>query len=1589
MSLANDAGYTVSNPFACRKTTSTTRNAITTTSSLLSLLFLQIESYQQMLISFFFPMEIRRNNIYRNSDIANGQFIRDHGRISPLPASLNFHLLLFLLLTISPICHVAALKQVSNLRLCADKECKETISYAKTIREHQAVNANFLQFREEQIIHVKSKGGGRIPYLWGGEANGQFGYFPKSLVKEIDILVPQPNYLVSTGQGDIDRTSTTESDDPGEKSDPKRSDPEQSSSQADNAIEDDTETTVEDSIENASTPATAETTTTETTTATTSAENVNLTQDEAERNKADSPAQNNQVDNGPDDETEISEDESETKDEVTKDMAKVDSDTNKGKLTKDEVIDQTADKLIAEMALYDLDKTTKKDESKEVTTQSDDTHSGESTQMPAHRSSIDSVQTSLLYDKEGHIGNSENDNGAGSKQEQQQQQEKQHRHPGLKTSPPSNEFHPDMSTSASSVVLSSSEPVPGHPHPTVPLNEASVYDTDPRSSQYGFDNERMSIAPTRSATYENTVLDAHTERAVTETDTFLHASNGNAGGHPTQDRISESMKLTSSSSGSAPTDDSSWVKATIPPNPGHQKNGKEEMVTKFIVSSSISYGNSAGDDGSNNDQARANQNINNALNGITQDKDNNIDSTGLDNNTTTTAANNNNNDDNNKATDTTMNVNSPPTHVDVSDAFSTSGSEFVSRKTLSISSSSTIAAGTSSISSNNNNNNNPNKPSADSEDGAYVNRDSSSSSSSNSGENTSHDNTDSSTPLPDLGHAHSKESHSHDQHQTNDNSNPSSSAWSQEGQHQGVSQQQQQQQQPPIVQYDHDAYNSDNQHHNHNHPQQHKEKEELQSKTSVDSTDEITQSKESSDHLPGSTNPDHSHDSWLSVWMNCVSKMDVFVGYLLESAPESVQSIILQQQYMLGIPAHVVILAPLISLVFLAIYFMCSPCADGGSKPKENPLSIIRNLEEKLFISTKETEILEDQLQSMSEKLAFMEDEARSQADSSGNFAVDLEQHKLENRKLKKEMETLVFQVSCMKDKLLDHSSVIEQKDDEIQSLSDELKEKLEKSFYEINTKTEEITTLQSQVQTMSDQIQHLEDRKEQLTQEVEGWHEKYQELSDSCEQSNADYSEMQERLAFKENELEQMKTCFLQLKCLEDDCSNSEDTRGDHNLVQQKIQQMLDVSEMNAMLKQSDEEREQLKHRLEIEAESRVELEEKIAGLERDIETIQADKAKVVRHNHELTVLTSYLKDKELQFQRALGEQEVLKNQNITKLGSAEERVKTIEDELSNYKQQNEDLKREILKADRDFRAQIAANEKKAHENWLATRCAERELKESRHECSLLRNKISDIERRQGPFPVPLIRPLATRNTVPVGLINGPPHMMEGDLHMMPPLMGCDLPMITPPGEVPHGRSPHLAAGASGNQRDDGLDGDSSSGHRPDSRSKGHHIRSPMLPPPPPPHLYRDGRKPPRVRGGPPPPHSSPMMPPKGLHNSPGPGPTKKGMQPPPHPSGEPSSTDGGHPRSPMSNKSPPPPVPMGPLPPGLHHLHPMHHMPPPPHPRMPGDARHPPLITPAHGPRGHPGPYNGPPRPTASQSSDSHTQPREKMPPRQHSQV
>ncbi|XP_061172787.1 melanoma inhibitory activity protein 2-like isoform X2 [Saccostrea echinata] len=507
-------------------------------------------------------------------------------------------------------------------------------------------------------------------------------------------------------------------------------------------------------------------------------------------------------------------------------------------------------------------------------------------------------------------------------------------------------------------------------------------------------------------------------------------------------------------------------------------------------------------------------------------------------------------------------------------------------------------------------------------------------------------------------------------------------------------------------------------------------------------------------------------------------KGDRFHKSLITKLPPSVQALLEQEP--LGLSPQMTILVTIVTLASLMIVTCCSVILGGGRKTKkQDPVVVVRGLEEKLFILTKEKENLEDELSDLQEKMECIEEDKKSTQSSVGDIQKDLQTLQLHNNALKEQVDTVSEENTEVKQELSQKTKELRSKDNQLKDFEKQIKqkdekynktnEKLKEANKEVQEKSGEIKTLKSQVQSLTDQVSHLVANKSQLIEEAHVWSEKVKELTEQLDYVKGEQKQMAEDLAYKENEIEVLRDCFLQLKAFQNQ-AGEEGEEGEENRdetdsgnIESKLKSMMDVSQVSAKLKASEEEKRSLENRLDIEMQSRRDMEERILDLERKAENLQSDKMKAERQNSEaqtkLEVLSSYFKQKELELQRELGEQEALKKMNINKLENSDTRTKMMQEELDGSKAQVEDLKREILSAERDFRSQIAANEKKAHENWLAARAAERELKETRHEASVLRQKLTDLERRlmQGP-PGGLIRPVPSRGMPPPGMMNGPP---------------------------------------------------------------------------------------------------------------------------------------------------------------------------------------------------------------------------------------
>ncbi|XP_042357351.1 transport and Golgi organization protein 1 homolog isoform X2 [Plectropomus leopardus] len=555
---------------------------------------------------------------------------------------------------------------------------------------------------------------------------------------------------------------------------------------------------------------------------------------------------------------------------------------------------------------------------------------------------------------------------------------------------------------------------------------------------------------------------------------------------------------------------------------------------------------------------------------------------------------------------------------------------------------------------------------------------------------------------------------------------------------------------------------------------------------------------------------------------------------------------------------------------------------------------------------------------------------------------------------------------------------------------------------------------LQRNLETAGEENTLLQESNAQLRQQVEGWAERVSELEAEMSRCEAAHSGMLQDVANKDERIMSLTDRLLRMKAWDSDLeeeegeeggeketSNGSAVRGDANgrgdITDtqghlQKVQKLIYAAKLNADLKSVDEDKDRIFAKLNDEVKAKEDLQESIKELDNEKLSLQSDTEQyadqVQRLQQKLQIMTEMYQENELKLHRLLTVEEKERMQKEEKLNKADKNIAMAMEELSNYRQRAGEMEEELEKTKQSYQTQISAHEKKAHNNWLAARAADRELADIRRENALFRQKLTDTQfkldaldkdpyalnslARPLPFraerspygPSPLGRPASeTRPFLsPPTLMDGPPARLSprgymfsepgGPMYRRPPPPPGALGLLPPPGSLPPGPlhprglplgPPYPADLADGSYRENSH-GPGDLEHRESGPGERRtppeaDLRMGGPPPPGPPMGPMDGPFPRRAPYGPPPPD---FYPPRG---------------------------PGGPPIMPMW--APPPPAMMFPprFPPGGPPLRPA------PHPHYAPPTR-PPM------PDGHPHPSMGPlppqqslPSPPHSQSPEEHT--------------
>uniref|UniRef100_A0A1I8HQN5 DUF4515 domain-containing protein n=1 Tax=Macrostomum lignano TaxID=282301 RepID=A0A1I8HQN5_9PLAT len=193
-------------------------------------------------------------------------------------------------------------------------------------------------------------------------------------------------------------------------------------------------------------------------------------------------------------------------------------------------------------------------------------------------------------------------------------------------------------------------------------------------------------------------------------------------------------------------------------------------------------------------------------------------------------------------------------------------------------------------------------------------------------------------------------------------------------------------------------------------------------------------------------------------------------------------------------------------------------------------------------------------------------------------------------------------------------------------------------------------------------------------------------------------------------------------------------------------IRRLLDAEAARRELEELRSRQEQFESHARAEAASRLELENELSAVRAEQATLREDRDKACT---ELKVLRDYFKDRECEWQRRLGQQELTRQSDASATASAQQRLDEQRAEIDQLRARLEATQSELAEAERVHRRRIGDLEKRAHDSWLAAKAAERQLSEVKDDNSALRAKLTALGSRPPPAPMFSIGRPSSRSSV------------------------------------------------------------------------------------------------------------------------------------------------------------------------------------------------------------------------------------------------
>ncbi|XP_032449596.1 melanoma inhibitory activity protein 2 isoform X12 [Lynx canadensis] len=323
---------------------------------------------------------------------------------------------------------------------------------------------------------------------------------------------------------------------------------------------------------------------------------------------------------------------------------------------------------------------------------------------------------------------------------------------------------------------------------------------------------------------------------------------------------------------------------------------------------------------------------------------------------------------------------------------------------------------------------------------------------------------------------------------------------------------------------------------------------------------------------------------------------------------------------------------------------------------------------------------------------------------------------------------------------MVDISKRIQSLEDESKSLKSQVAEA--KTTFKIFQMNEE--RLKIAIKDALSENSQLQESQKQLLQEAEEWKEQVGQLNKqkiTFEESKA-YAE--QVLYDKENQIKSLTERLIKMKdwvaVLGEDLTNDDNLElemksesENDNQPKGALKKLIHAAKLNASLKTLEGERNQIYIQLSEADKTKEELTECIKNLQTEQASLQSENTQFENENQKLQqklkVMTELYQENEMTLHRKLTVEENYRLEKEEKLSKADEKISHAAEELETYRKRAKDLEEELERTIHSYQGQIISHEKKAHDNWLAARTAERNLNDLRKENAHSRQKLTETE--------------------------------------------------------------------------------------------------------------------------------------------------------------------------------------------------------------------------------------------------------------------